>query len=181
MRPIKLFAVAAVLVVIVVFVWIMFRPETGILADNLPESVSEAPSRTPRPTLTPLPTRVQGIVGQVTTAEELAGVWGYRRGTDFGLYYMFNQDGTLHMAATPTRERLEDSPSIIGEYWFEGSQLFFNITKSNMPEPCINVLGVYDVHLLENGNLRFVVVDDVCSWRTKQLSEHDVEPITLPD
>ena len=132
MNPIKTVAAVAVLAVVLIIAWqtigaaarqaAVSQPEEEAVATEAP---AKAPTHTPRPTLTPLATRFQEIVGQLTTAEELAGVWAYSKGSLGNRYYQFNQDGTWRSA--PTRERLSNAPGVTGEFWFEG-------TKLNLPE-----------------------------------------------
>jgi hypothetical protein len=117
----------------------------------------------------------------VTTPEELSGVWGYSRGGLGARYYQFTQDGTFSNAASLTRERLEDTPAVKGEFWFEGSQLHLNVIEFLATgEPCVGEIGVYEAQLLENGNLRFIVIDDDCSWRIGDLG-NDFEPAELSE
>ena len=178
--PLRSLPALVLLAAIVLAGWLLLRAPANQPSITQPVVTSE-PTRTPRPTLTPLPTRFQEISRQVTTAEELAGVWGYQRGPGFESYYQFTQDGAVRMASSGTRDRLENSPSITGTYWFEDAKLNLNWEQNSRTQvvSCIDIVGVYEVYLLENGNLRFETVADECSWRSQQFSDHDAEPVEL--
>lgn len=183
MNPIKTFAAVATILAVVIFAWFILRstPVDSVALQSQDVSI-EAPTRTPRPTLTPLPTRVQDILRQVTLTEELVGVWGYQRGPGFNLYYQFGDDGTFRIASTASRERLENSPSVIGKFWFDDSRLLFKIEQNTLETAtCIDNIGVYEVHLLETGDLRFKVIEDDCTWRARQFSDHDAMPVEIKE
>jgi hypothetical protein len=181
-KPIRTFAAIAVIFAIVIFAWSLFRSAPEQLAPLQPQVDSmEVPTRTPRPTLTPLPTRFQDMLRQITTPEEIAGVWGFDKGPVYKLYYQFNRDGTYSSSKSANRERLENSPSLIGEFWFEGSRLKLNIIDKNVGNACLGVVGVYEVHLLENGALRFDLIDDECTFRSRELSVNDFEPTEVTE
>lgn len=193
MSPLRAIAAVTVLAVILVLAWQTIgtaarqaevsQPEVEaqevVATEVLTGTPTEAPTRTPRPTLTPLPTRVQNSLGQVTTVEELAGVWAYSRGSIGYIYYQFNQDGTW--SGAPTLKRLEDSPGIIGKFWFEGSRLNVNVAEDIIDLRCEDVVGVYEVQLLENGALRLELIEDECDERSEELSDKDLEPVELTE
>lgn len=192
MSPLRAIAAVTVLAVILVLAWQTIgtaarqaevsQPEVKaqeVVATEVPaEAPTEAPTRTPRPTLTPLPTRVQNIVRQLTTAEELAGVWAYSRGSIGNEYYQFNQDGTWSSA--PTQERLENSPGIIGEFWFEETRLNLNVTEDISPRGCEGIVGVYEVYLLENGAFKLELIGDDCP-RSMHYPNKNFEPVELTE
>jgi hypothetical protein len=194
-NPLKALAAVTVLAIILVVAWQTIgtaarqaevsQPEVEaqeVVATEVPaEALTEAPTRTPRPTLTPLPTRFQDMLRQITAPEEIAGVWGFDKGPVFKLYYQFNRDGTYSSSKSATRERLENSPAIIGEFWFEGSRLKLNIIDKNIGNACLGVVGVYEVHLLENGALRFDLIDDECTFRSRELSVNNFEPTEVTE
>ncbi len=77
-------------------------------------------------------------------------------------FLQFKEDGTYGIAHAPEELELDRVPGHVGEFWFEGTQLFIKRTKYT---ECIGVIAIYEVELLANGNLRFVEVEDVCDAR----------------
>ena len=65
-----------------------------------------------------------------------------------------------------------------GEFWFEGTQLFL---QASVGCDVGNPIGIYEVELLENGNLKFTVIEDECATRvsaiTGALIEREWEPV----
>ncbi len=189
MNPIRTLAAVAVLAVVVFFAWqtiggsvrqaAVAEPEA---ATPLPPTSEAPPTRTPRPTLTPLATRFQDIDHQITTAEELVGVYGYQRWGGNHRYFLFGPDGTYSIAGTLSRERLEDTPAESGEFWFEDTRLHLLVLDNrNEATECIDVVGLYEVQLLTNGALRFEVVEDECRWHESEFPTFDFEPVELPE
>ena len=81
----------------------------------------------------------------------------------------FNEDGTLRASTHP------------GEFRFEGTRLIFN---SNPAGACFQLgaeTGIYEVNLLENGNLKFTVIEDDClvrvSYTAGRVIEVEFEPV----
>jgi hypothetical protein len=105
-----------------------------------------------------------------TGAEDIAGMWTRDLEGSATSFY-FKEDGTFNLLFSTDPEKLENSPGLIGEYWFEGSQLFvtdveqFIATSMGM---CPDV-GVYEVVMLETGNIMFRVVEDECAGRIDTL------------
>jgi hypothetical protein len=98
-----------------------------------------------------------------SSAEDIAGTTWF---SNFGgpLYIQFFEDGT--MRGSSNRELVEDHPQAITKFWFEGTQLFFEAThQGGCDEDAPDAVGIYEVHLLENGNLRFVASEDECAGR----------------
>jgi len=95
-----------------------------------------------------------------SSAEDIAGTTWF---SNFGgpLYFQFFEDGT--MRASSNRELVEDHPQGISKFWFEGTQLFLESTHQGHCDE--DAVGIYEVHLLENGNLRFVASEDECAGR----------------
>ena len=77
-------------------------------------------------------------------------------------FLQFKEDGTYGIAHAPEELELDRVPGHVGEFWFEGTQLFIKRTEYT---ECIGVIGIYEIELLTNGNLRFVEVEDVCDAR----------------
>ncbi len=77
-------------------------------------------------------------------------------------FLQFKEDGAYGIAHAPEELELDRVPGHVGEFWFEGTQLFIKRTEYT---ECIGVIGIYEIELLTNGNLRFVEVEDVCDAR----------------
>jgi len=87
-----------------------------------------------------------------SSAEDIAGTW--HSTTDSG-EFQFNEDGTfLGGTAFP------------GEFRFEGTRFFLTFTgQGNACAQQGAETGIYEVELLENGNLMFTVIEDECADR----------------
>ena len=147
-----------------------------------------APTTTPRPTAaaapsaTPEPTAMPGpaVVGAITSAEELAGVWhrATRTGMGMDVYRQYTKDGMYRMGTSP--EELEDRPRVEGRFWFEGGQILIQDTAA-LPSfsECVQgkETGTYDVELLETGHIRFVPIEDECAERRALLSSGEMERV----
>ncbi len=78
--------------------------------------------------------------------------------------YEFNEDGTyrVNVYVGGTIGMAEH-----GEYRFEGTRLILEF--SGRCDAVESALGVYEVELLENGNLKFTAIEDECPTRAGQL------------
>lgn len=105
-----------------------------------------------------------------SSPEDILGMWTRDLEGSATSYY-FKDDGTFHLKLSTDPELLETSPGLVGNYWFDGSQLIledleqFQATSVGM---CPDV-GVYEVVMLENGNLLFRVIEDECAGRVDNL------------
>ncbi len=94
--------------------------------------------------------------GPITSFDDIAGTTYERQGAGGVAYVHFFEDGTWH--GSSNRDLVEDSPSVISETRFEGTKIFMTETKgfcSANPE------AIYEIHLLEKGNLQFVEIEGV--------------------
>ena len=99
--------------------------------------------------------------GPITSFEDIAGTTYERQGIGGPWYIHFFEDGTFH--GSTNRDLVEDRPEQILETRFEGTNIFGTETKG----PCDdNPDAIYEIHLLENGNLQLVVVEDPCAFRS---------------
>ena len=103
--------------------------------------------------------------GPITSFEDIAGTT-YKRGPGHPpIYVQFFEDGTWH--ASTNRDLVEDNPLHIYESRFEGTKLFVKALKET-EYSCVDVAEViYEIHLLENGNLQFVALEDKCAHRSE--------------
>ncbi len=100
-----------------------------------------------------------------SSAEDIAGVW---QSTVADAVVQLNEDGTARSLGPEG-----DFP--IGKFRFEGTRLFF----TDRPNTDCSFLGfetgIYEVELLENGNLKFIVIEDECLIRINYLAGRLVE------
>jgi len=64
-----------------------------------------------------------------------------------------------------------------GEFWFEGTQFF---TQDSVGCDVGNPIGIYEVELLENGNLKFTVIEDECATRANGMQGATVAAVWEP-
>jgi hypothetical protein len=126
------------------------------------------PTLTPTPippTPTPAPTPVLA-----TSAKDIVGTW---RGIAFdGMYQRFNEDGTCQTSSTP--ETLTTKPDAECTFEFAGTQMFLTEVKATGLPPCRSRTGTYEVQLLPNGRIKFVVVSDGCAPRARTTAQEHV-------
>jgi len=106
-----------------------------------------------------------------SSAEDIVGTWQTPASSG---RIQFNEDGTIIDAST--------EPSFTAEFRFEGTRFF--VTLTNPGDSCILrgvETGIYEIELLENGNLKFTVIEDECATRvtyfTGALIEREFEPV----
>ncbi len=101
--------------------------------------------------------------GPITSFDDIAGTTYERQGPG-SLYVYIPEDGTFH--ASSNRDLVEDRPSFVNETRFEGTKVLLNQSKG----PCVDedaiADAIYEIHLLENGNLKFVIIEDTCGGRS---------------
>jgi hypothetical protein len=108
--------------------------------------------------------------GPITSFEDIAGTYQFQ-GTAPWFFHFF-EDGTLH--GSSNRDLVEDRPSLIMETRFEGTKVFMTETKGRCHEDDPN--AIYEIHLLENGNLQFVAIEDTCAASTLNNTEYAPVP-----
>lgn len=116
----------------------------------------------------------------ITSAEELAGVWHRTTRTDFGgeVYRQYTEDGIYRMGAS--LEELETGPRVEGKFWFEGDQIVIQDTFGLAGyDICLEgqETGKYDLEVLENGHLRFLLIEDECDERAVLLEAGEMERV----
>ena len=100
-------------------------------------------------------------IGPITSFDDIAGTTYERQGVVPPRYFHFFEDGTLHHSSN--RDLVEERPSVIQETSFEGTTVFLHEIAglcSDDPD------AIYEIHLLENGNLQFVAIEDACPPRS---------------
>ncbi len=111
-------------------------------------------------------------VSPITSFEDIAGTTYERQGPGGDFFFYFFEDGTWH--GSSNRDLVVDRPNLINETRFEGTTVFVNETKGRCDD---NPDATYEIHLLENGNLRFVAIEDTCLARSSPLSVIEYAPV----
>ncbi len=110
--------------------------------------------------------------GPIISVEAIVGTW---QRTSGGIRYLqFREDGTTHSSRS-LEAVIEGHGQTQWKYRIEGTQLILEETLGVCEE---NPTGIYEVHLLENGNLQFVSVEDECPSRVSFLAGRPDEGIT---
>ncbi len=100
-----------------------------------------------------------------SSVEDIAGTW---HSTISSAEAQFNEDGAVLF-------RKGDTPFVAIEFRFEGTRLFF---KDPSGHQCVLLgaeIGIYEVELLESGNLKFTVIEDECLIRVNYLAGRLIE------
>jgi len=105
--------------------------------------------------------------GPITSFDDIAGRIYRSQGPGSVQYVYFLEDGTMNNSTNP--DLVVDRPSDVDTTRFDGTQVL--ITRpgsSRCPQP--DQGGTYQIHLLENGNLQFLAIDeDPCALRSSFL------------
>jgi hypothetical protein len=103
-----------------------------------------------------------------SSTEDIVGTWQSKISLGD---IQYNEDGTW-------RSQSGSGAVWTGEFWFEGTQFF---TQFSVSCDVGNPIGIYEVELLENGNLKFTVIEDECVVRVHYLEgaviETEFEPV----
>jgi len=96
------------------------------------------------------------------SAEDIAGSWQ----STISSRIQFKEDGTI-------RRQSFGGTVVVDEFRFEGTRLLFLGAGCNEIE--VEKTGVYEVELLENGNLKFTVIEDECLTRVSAIAGDVIE------
>ncbi len=101
--------------------------------------------------------------GPITSFEDIVGTIYKQVSGHSPLYFQFFEDGAFHLSVS--RFLVEDalSGTHIYETRFEGTKLFVKALKET--EYSCDDDPIYEIHLLENGNLQLVAIEDPCVHR----------------
>ena len=121
--------------------------------------------------INPSPKTTEGVqplqAGPITSFKDAAGTY-LRQGSGGPLYYLFFEDGTVHISSN--KDLIVDRPMGVYETSFEGTKVFITHTRLRFGCAPPDQGGTYEIHVLENGNLQFVAVDeDTCAARSGRL------------
>jgi hypothetical protein len=122
-----------------------------------PQPATTVPTSTsPLPTATaPEPYTV------VVDPAPVIGSWKYSSSN----FTRFDPDGTYREARS--LEALDDKPFAINQYDFEGGFLVVReISVSDVP-PCGSKVGIYEVRILDSGQMQMVLIKDGCGHRER--------------
>lgn len=114
----------------------------------------------------------------ITAVEDLAGTWHRTKKSPFGGdYRQYNLDGTYSVADNV--ESLQTNPKVSGTFWFDGDM--FNVQDQNGKAPwdeCVasQAVGIYKIHKLADGKVKFELIEDACEMRSSLLPAADFEP-----
>ncbi len=100
--------------------------------------------------------------GPVTSFEDIAGTYQILW-VGPPLFFHFFEDGTWHGSSNP--DLVEDRPDGVMETRFEGTKLFVKALKETAFSCDDDPAAIYEIHLLENGNLQLVAIEDSCVHR----------------
>ena len=103
--------------------------------------------------------------------EDIAGTW---HSITSSAEIQFNEDGTVR------RRTAEQTPGDAG-FRFEGTRLILTEIPGSSCYLIEAQIGIYEVELLENGNLKFTAIEDECATRLNYLEgaliEAEWEPV----
>jgi len=106
-----------------------------------------------------------------SSAEDIVGTWHTPASS---VELQFNEDGT-------TRIKTAQGTDVIREFRFEGTRFFSTDIPNGGCSQIGAQTGIYEVELLENGNLKFTVIEDECPGRVNTLTgaliEREWEPV----
>ena len=115
-------------------------------------SSADAPTEAPEPTQGP---------ALITAADEMVGIWLGTVAGESG-YVMYTADGRFLVALS--QDALATAPRVSGEYWFEDDQIHLrDLENAGHWTACDSeIVGVYDVLDLADGQMAFQMVDEGC-------------------
>ena len=101
-----------------------------------------------------------------TSIGEIAGTW-FTKDCYFypGCYLRIDKDGTTRQARTP--DKLDNEPYARNSFEFKATEMAVTevgVSADISPsgKVCGGAIGRYQVQLLENGNIRIVLIEDQC-------------------
>jgi len=106
-----------------------------------------------------------------SSAADIVGTW---KSNTSSLEIQFNEDGTVRAQSAQGTDQTF-------EFRFEGTRFFHTDFPNGGCDQIGAATGIYEVELLENGNLKFTVIEDECVNRvngfTGALIEREFEPV----
>lgn len=111
------------------------------------------------------------------SVDDIVGTWRrVRVGSDSAATDIckYSDDGTY--ICNFSLEEINQNEGWKGNFWFEGTQYFDQTTDApgGSPSLCAEV-GIYEIQLLDNGSLKYVLVEDECRDRISSAAGRGVE------
>ena len=102
--------------------------------------------------------------GPITSFDDIAGTIYERQGPGNKINILFFEDGTWHTINSSNRALVVDRPTGVIETRFEGTTVFLHEVEGAFcgDDPD----AIYEIDVLENGNLQFVAIEDPCGLRS---------------
>ncbi len=113
--------------------------------------------------------------GPVSSFEDIAGTY-QRQGPGNKTFIQFFEDGPFHASAN--RDLVEESPSEIMETRFEGTKAYVKNSKGRCVDEDAIAGAIYEIDLLENGSLQFVLIEDTRAFRSGMFIGQGADAIT---
>ena len=138
-------------------------PPTATPTPIPPTATATRVPPTAGPTRTPTPTPVL-----LTDIEQLLGVW-HGEGMMGAMYQRYDADGTVQQAFA--LGDLDTKPNGRCKYQFAEGRLTLTDCRARGVPPCPLDPAVYQVQLLADGKIQFLVVSDKCGPRTETMAQ----------
>jgi len=110
--------------------------------------------------------------GPVTSADAILRAWHRTSGQSW--YIAFHEDGTMN-GSQALENVVERRGMVEWTYRFEGTQL---IVEGSVGGCEVGQIGIYEAHLLEDGNLKILTIEDECAFRVGKIAGRPDEGIT---
>lgn len=164
-QPIFVVQISGIILLVVALAFLAGCQSDSQTTDEVTESeATDAPTAVPpepvEPTPLPEPTPTTGPA-LITSADEMVGIWLGTVGGDRG-YLMYTDDGRF--AVDLVQDNLGTAPRVSGEYWFEDGNIHLRDLENlgHWTNCDSETVGVYEVMVLESGNIQFQTVNDDC-------------------
>ncbi len=110
----------------------------------------------------------------ITSFEDVAGTYVNPKPSYGSFALHIFEGGTWHVAENPFL--VEELPEETYETRFEGTKVFLTETRGDCGD---DTEAIYEVGLLENGNLEFVPIEDTCGTRSRKMISGEFEPFVF--
>jgi hypothetical protein len=104
----------------------------------------------------------------LTDVNQLLGTW-HGEGSMGAMYQRYDADGTVRQAFA--LGDLETKPNARCKYQFAEAKLTLTDCHARGVPNCPTEPAVYQVQLLPDGKVRFLVVQDICGPRTETMAQ----------
>lgn len=105
--------------------------------------------------------------GPISSLEDIAGTY-FRHGVGEPMYFLFLEDGTVQISSN--LDLIVDRPMGVFATTFDQTKIFITNTRFRFRCTRPDLGGTYEIHVMPNGNLQFLAVDeDTCLGRSGML------------